>query len=138
MDQKTGAVAVWDLENLNPAENTYAELGALLSTQVIETLGESAGFTVVERQRLLLVLEELNVGTSDIVSASTRLRIGRIVGAKFMVFGSYFVMDAMMRLDLRMVEVETGRIVKAAERTVSGRDLGVWLNAAREATRDLL
>jgi curli biogenesis system outer membrane secretion channel CsgG len=137
MDQKPGAVAVWDLENLNPADQTPTDLGELLSAQVIDTLGESGGFKVVERQRLLLVLEELNIGSSDIAAASTRLRVGKIVGAKFMVFGSYFVMDSMMRLDLRMVEVETGKIVKAAERTVSGKDLSTWLNTAREATRDL-
>jgi len=137
MDQKNGAVAVWDLENLNPVEYSPAELGELLSAQVIDTLGESAGFQVVERQRLLLVLEELHIGTSDLAAASTRLRVGKIVGAKFMVFGSYFVMGSMMRLDLRMVEVETGKIVKAAERTVSGKDLSTWLDAAREAARDL-
>ena len=137
MDQKPGAVAVWDLENLSPIEPNPADLGELLSAQVIDTLGESGGFKVVERQRLLLVLEELNIGSSDIADASTRLRVGKIVGAKFMVFGSYFLMDDTMRLDLRMVEVETGKILKAAERTVSGNDLSTWLNAAREAARDL-
>jgi curli biogenesis system outer membrane secretion channel CsgG len=137
MDQKPGAVAVWDLENLSPVEQTPTDLGELLSAQVTDTLSESAGFTVVERQRLLLVLQELNIGSSDIADASTRLRVGKIVGAKFMVFGSYFVMGGVMRLDLRMVEVETGKIVKAAERTVSGNDLSTWLNTAREAARDL-
>jgi curli biogenesis system outer membrane secretion channel CsgG len=137
MDRKPGAVAVWDLENLSPVEPNPADLGELLSAQVIDTLGESGGFNVVERQRLLLVLEELNIGSSDIADASTRLRVGKIVGAKFMVFGSYFVMDSTMRLDLRMVEVETGKILKAAERTVSGNDLSTWLNAAREAAREL-
>ena len=82
-------------------------------------------------------LQELNIGSSDIADASTRLRVGKIVGAKFMVFGSYFLMDDTMRVDLRMVEVETGKILKAAERTVSGNDLSTWLNAAREAARDL-
>ena len=137
MGQKPGAVAVWDLENLNPAEQTPADLGELLSSQVIDTLGESGGFQVVERQRLLLVLQELNIGSSDIADASTRLRVGKVLGAKLMVFGSYFVMDSTMRLDLRMVDVESGRIVKAAERTVSGNDLSTWINAAREAARDL-
>jgi curli biogenesis system outer membrane secretion channel CsgG len=138
IDRQPGAVAVWDLERLNSPEQSLADLGELLSAQVIATLGESPDFKVIERQRLLLVLEELNIGASDMASPSTCLRVGKMIGAKFMVFGSYFVMDGMMRLDLRMVEVESGRIVKAAERSVSGKDTRTWLNAAREAAQDLL
>jgi TolB-like protein len=138
VERRPGGVAVWDLERLNATEQAVADLGALLSAQVIDVLGDSEDFQVIERQRLLLVLEELNIGASDLASSKTRLRVGRIIGARFMVFGSYFVMEGTMRLDLRMVEVESGRIMRASERTVSGRNPSAWLNAAREAARDLL
>jgi len=138
MDQQTSAVAVWDLENLNPAETIDPDVGELLAAKVIETLNESGAFQVVERERLIRVLEELNLGSSSLVDESTRLKIGRIVGARFMVFGGYFVHGELMRLDLRLVEVETGRIVKATQKTTSAGDLGGWLRIAREAAQELI
>lgn len=138
MDPQTSAVAVWDLANLNPAEAIGPDMGELLAAIVIETLKESDAFQVVERERLILALEELNLGSSSLVDESTRLKIGRIVGARFMVFGGYFVLGGMMRLDLRLVEVETGSIVKAAQKTTSAGDLNGWLRVARQAAEELI
>ena len=131
------AIAAWDLENLSPMECGRPDLGELLSVKVIETLKETGGYTVVERERLLLALEELGLGTTSLVDETTRLRIGRIVGARLMVFGGYQVIMDKMRLDLRLVEVETGSILKAAQKTTSAADLSAWLRAAREATAEL-
>jgi len=43
-----------------------------------------------------------------------------------------------MRLDLRMVKVETGRVIKAAKKTTSAGDLNSWLTIAAEAAQDLM
>ena len=137
-DQQTSAVAVWGLGNVNPDEALGTDMGELLAAKVIETLKESDTFQVVERERLILALEELNRGSTSIVDESTRLKIGRIVGARFMIFGGYFVLGDMMRLDLRLVEVETGSIVKAAQKTTSAGDLGGWLRIAKEAAQELI
>ena len=138
MDQQTSAVAVWDLEDLNPDEAIGSDMGELLAAKVIETLKESSTFQVVERERLILALEELTRGSTLMVDESTRLRIGRIVGARFMIFGGYFVLGSMMRLDLRLVEVETGCIVNAAQKTTSAGDLNGWLRVARQAAEELI
>jgi len=131
-------VAVWDLENLNPDVPMDAAVGDLLAAAVIETIAASGRFEVVERERLLLALEELNLGSTDLVSEDSRLRIGKILGARWMVFGTYFVFQETMCLDLRLVEVETGRIVKAAQRISPSPDINEWLKAAREAALELL
>jgi TolB-like protein len=138
MDQQAPAVAVWDLANLNPDEAIGPDMGELLAAKVIETLKESGAFQVVERERLILALEELTLGNSSLVDESTRLKIGRIMGARFMVFGGYFVLGDMMRLDLRLVEVETGSIVKAAQKTTSAGDLNGWLRVAQQAAEELI
>ena len=131
-------VAVWDLENLNPDVPMDAAVGDLLAAVVIETIAASGKFSVVERERLLLALEELNLGSTGLVSEDSRLRIGKILGARWMVFGSYFVFQETMCLDLRLVEVETGRIVKAAQRISTSPDINEWLKAAQEAALQLL
>ena len=130
-------VAVWDLENLSPLDAVQPDIGELLSAKVIETLKETGDYTVVERERLVLALEELGLGTTSLVDETTRLRLGKLVGARLMVFGCYQIIEGEMRLDLRLVEVETGRILKAAHKIVSATDLSEWLEAARETTAEL-
>ena len=133
-----GAVAIWDLEDLTPLPSTTADMGEILSAKVIETFENSGNYKVVERQRLLLVLEELNLGTTELVSDSTRLEIGKLIGARIMVFGSYIIINDTMRMDLRKVEVETGLILKAISKTTASSDLIEWLKIAEEAAKELL
>jgi curli biogenesis system outer membrane secretion channel CsgG len=138
IEKEDGAVAVWDLENLNPADPVAADMSELLSNVVIDTLKTSGNYAIVERERLLLALEELNLSTTSVVAEETRLKIGMIVGARFMVFGTYFLFQDQMRLDLRMVEVESGSILKASSKSATGADPTDWMRAAREAALELL
>ena len=133
----TKNIAVWDLEDLSPLGDGRPDLGEFLSIRVIETLKEMEGLNVIERERLSLALEELNLGTLSLADESTRLRLGMLIGAQLMIFGGYQVITEKMRLDLRLVEAGSGRILNAVEKTVSASDLSGWLNAAEEATREL-
>jgi len=129
--QKGATIAVWDFEDASPLVRAKPDLGEILSAKVIETLKGKEGLIVVERERLLLALEELHLGTTALVDETTRLELGKLVGAQLMIFGSYLFIGDVMRLDLRLVEVETGRIPKAVAKTVSSTDLSAWLNAAK-------
>ena len=92
---------------------------------------------MVERERLILALEELKLGSSALADPSTRLQIGRIVGARYMVFGTYMIISGLMRLDLRLVDVETGGILKACERSTVNSDPVEWMRLVREAAKAL-
>lgn len=131
-------VAVWDLDDLSPLFTVRPNLGDIFSSQIIETLKNKGAYTVVERERLLLALEELRLGTTKLVDETTRLKLGRMLGARFMVFGGYQIVGDKMRLDLRLVEVETGKIKKAVEKTSSVTDLQGWIDTARKAAAELL
>jgi len=60
-----------------------------------------------------------------------------MTGAKEMVFGGYMVVGTTMRIDLRRVDVETGRVLKTAKMTAAAADLSGWLKAARNAAAEL-
>ena len=134
---KKPIIAVWDLEDLSPLGIAQMDLGNLLSARIMETV-QQAGGTVVEREKLEIALRELNLGSSSLADTSTRLRIGRIAGARLMIFGAYQVVADQMRLDLRIVDVETGRIIKTAEKSAGGGDISGWLKAAETATKELI
>ena len=50
-----------------------------------------------------------------------------------MVFNNYLVMGFTMRLDVRRVDVETGRVLKTAKMTADAAVLTGYLAAAKDA-----
>ena len=92
---------------------------------------------VEDEPGLLLALEELRLGTSSLTDEATRLKLGKMTGARYMVFGGYQAIANQMRLDLRLVDVETAKVVKAVQKTTSESGLTGWMDAARRAAEDL-
>jgi len=137
--QESGlTIAVWDLDDLSPTTGPRTDLGELLSAQVMDGLRKKEKVTLVERERLLRVLEELHLGSTAVVDEATRLKLGRLAGARWMVFGGYQIIGDQMRLDLRLVEVETGRVRKAVQKTTVGTGIAAWTETARKVAEDLL
>ena len=135
-DDLRKGLAVWDLEDVSPGESR-ADLGEIMSARTIEVLQNKGNYTVVERTRLVRVLEELRIGSSTLADEETRLRVGRLVGARFMVFGGYQIIGGVIRVDLRLVEVETGKVLKAVQKTSKSKDLTGWLDTAGKAAAEL-
>lgn len=108
-------VVVWDFDNntVGPMHTIQAAepLSRLLPEVLLANLSKLPEVSVVERVRLREILEELKLGTSQLSSEETRLRLGRILGARNMVFGEYVLLAGMVRADIRLVEVETARIL---------------------------
>ena len=135
---KGATIAVWDLDDVSPAHGSQPDLGEPFSSKIIETIKESGEYAVVERDRLLLALEELQIGTENLADEDTRLELGKIVGARLMVFGGYQIIGDMMRVDLRLVDVESGKVLNAVKSMASAANLSGWLNAVGEAAVKLL
>ncbi len=132
------SIAVWDLDNLSPAGASPSDLGELLSVEVIKAIQESGRYSVIERERLFMALEELNLGSTALVDENTRLKLGQLSSAQLMVFGGYQVIGDTMRLDLRLVDVETGRIRKAVKKITAAENISGWLDSAKSAAEELL
>ncbi|MGA1870926.1 MAG: FlgO family outer membrane protein [bacterium] len=134
---KRATFAVWDLDDVSPTEGGSFNLRELLSAQIMQGLKEK-DYSVVERERLIIFLEELQIGTSSLIDESTRLHLGKLVGAHYMLFGGYLRIENTIRIDLRLVEVETGRVVETAQKMTSATDMSGVFEAAREAALGLL
>lgn len=130
-------VAVWELEHLNPQNAIAADMGALLADRIVDTFHRSTRCTPIERQKLVLALEELNLGSSELADDTTRLRIGRILGAGYMVFGAFQQLGSVIRLDIRLVDVSTGTVVQTATQTAAQGNIADWLQAAEKAAFSL-
>lgn len=132
------AVAVWDLDHLGAEAEVDSSMGTLLASQIAAHLETVPGFRVVERQELIKALEELNIGSSQLADADTRLKLGAIIGARQMVFGAFQQYGNAVRLDVRRVDVASGKILKTAFATADDTMGGALLDAADQAAHGLV
>ena len=137
LSEKELTIAVWDLDDLSPSVSVRANLGELLSSKIIEVLRRKGNYQVIERERLLVALEELRLGTSSLEDESTRLRLGQMIGARWMIFGGYQIIGDKIRIDLRLVEVETGKIKKALQKMTAAGDLQGWIDTTQKLAEGL-
>jgi len=123
----TGAttLAVLDFENNSLFDkDSYASLSTGLAEIMITELNKVSSLQLVERRKLRNLLDEVKLEQAGISEESQSLQVGRLLGAKNLVFGSFMVApDKKIRLDLRIVEIETGITIKAEEVTGKAKDV---------------
>jgi curli biogenesis system outer membrane secretion channel CsgG len=85
-------IAIWEFEN--HTENRYwfsKDLGPAarnqIDTEFSENLTLSSKFSVVERDKLNLVLKEQGLGASGAVDPATAAKVGKILGVKYILIG---------------------------------------------------
>ncbi len=91
----------------------------VLSTQLTNHLNESGRVKVVERALMESLLEELNLGTSDLADKETALKLGKVLAAKIIITGSIFYLPQETLLSLRMIDTETSAIPQVTTWKVS-------------------
>lgn len=84
---------------------------------LITELAQNPALRVVERGVIRDLLQEQELGASQRVDPATAARLGRIVGAKYVLTGGFNDVDQDFRLDGRIVDVETSEILRAVEVT---------------------
>lgn len=111
-----------------------------LAQMLISDLSGSDAVRVVERDRIEDVLAELKLQGSGKVDAKSAAKLGKLLGARYLVLGGYFDLAGALRVDARIIDVETGRVLKSfgvngkpgdflpVEQTIAG-NLGQWFGA---------
>jgi TolB-like protein len=114
--QKRGqgvTLAVLPFKN-NTGEVKFADLGETLAESASLGLASVPEAVLVERQRITEILSELKLQKTDAIDQETAVRIGRLLGAQLMAFGSFAALGDTTLLTARVVSVETGEILGAA------------------------
>jgi hypothetical protein len=75
-----------------------------------DELRESKRYSIVEREMIDKLLEELNLSSSDLADPTTALKLGRILSAQLIVTGSLSKQDEQWLANLRFIESETTAI----------------------------
>ena len=99
----------------------FQEKGALperdgLSSVMIARLGsllnQSGRLQVVERVVMERLLEELNIGSSQLADPETALKLGKILAAKLIGTGELFISGTGPLLNMRLIDTETSAIAQ--------------------------
>jgi TolB-like protein len=112
-------LGVLDFDNNSLADRQRLEpLRKGLAQMFSSELGQLQGLNLVERADLLRVVEEMKLAQAGMIDEKTAQQVGKLVGAQHLLLGSFvYLPNGKIRLDARIVEVETGRILKAGEAT---------------------
>ena len=107
-------LAVLDFTNGAADAPELTPLGKGLQSMLITDLSYVEGVTLVERERLEEVLDELSFQQSEYVDPKTATALGDMLGVTHVLTGSFVVHGDAMRLDARLVALN-GDILLATE-----------------------
>jgi len=83
-----------------------------IAGMMISELSANPAARVVERQEIQRLLDEQNLGAQGRVDAATAAKIGKLVGARYMVLGTFVDFYGDFRVDVRLINTETSEVVK--------------------------
>lgn len=107
----------------------YEPLSKGLSAMLITDLSQSGtALRLIERGKIQSLLKEIALSQTGSVDESTAIRAGKILGAQNIAFGSFVVLASNVRIDARIIEVETSELVMAE--SITG-DAGDFMNLER-------
>jgi TolB-like protein len=101
-------------------ENFDALQGGIAG-MLISELAQNPAARVVEREEIQKLLDEQNLSAAGRVDPQSAVKLGKLVGARYVVLGRFIDFYADFRVDARLVNVETSEIVRV-ERDQAARD----------------
>jgi len=108
-----------------------------IAGMMISELAQNPAARVVERQEVQRLLDEQNLGAQSRVDASTAAKIGKLVGARYMVLGTFVDFYGDFRVDVRLINVETSEVVKTeSERMQRDHLFDIIRNIAARLMKD--
>lgn len=113
-------LAVMYFKNTGSSELDPLKVG--LAELMIADLHDMEGVSVVERDRLQEVLDELNLGHKAVVDPSSAAEVGRLLQAEWMIFGTYYELMGELYVSARLVSVETTEIIQVDQVNAKPRD----------------
>ena len=109
-DTRTVAISYFDntsgLEEYNPLSKGLADM-------LITDLSNVKSIQIVEREKLESLLKEIELGEGKFMDESTVQKLGKGLGADIILTGAFLSIEPDMRIDARLIDVETGKIIKA-------------------------
>lgn len=153
MDAAKLRIAVMVFENNASSEWRSWNLGKAAQDAMITALVDTDLFTVIERQKLDMILAEQNLGQSGAITSQSAAKVGRLLGVQVVITGSVTqfgktktgggisgllggsAVEWEGALDARMINVNTGEIISVAKGEGSATGGGIHIKGVHVGSR---
>ena len=112
------AIAVPDLAGVKCDKDTASAVSEILRTEI----GSTGAFSVIERAQLDKVIAEQKLSYSELVDPKNAVKIGNLVGAKYVMVGSISCLGSTYTVSTRVVDVETSKMILGKALTCDSED----------------
>ena len=126
-------IAVLDLDPTGIDE----EQTRFLSDRLRAELFETGSFNVIERDKMNSVLQEQGFQQSGCTSIECAVEIGQLLNVQAMVAGTLGKIENIYSINLRLIDVEKGTIIKTATRDFEGSLSDVLTRVIPEVSANL-
>ena len=118
-------VLAFDNGAFGPAAKDYDGIGKGIMDMVITDLASSNKVRVVDRSRVQSILDEQKLTTSGAIDGTTAVRVGKLLGACYSIYGTFVRNDKTGEnvLTIHTTSNETGQIQNAQKVTNKGDDM---------------
>ena len=118
------AVLYFDNNSFGKDRADYDGLGKGIADLLINDMASNSAMRVVERDRIQSLLQEQELVKTKAVDPQTAVRLGKLLGAQYMITGG-FMSDGKgtLLLTSRVINVETGAIANPVKLTAKGDDV---------------
>ena len=118
-------IAVVDLESQGEKAKSE-ELGKIAAQWLSTAFVNQGRFDVIERQALVKVIEEQQLGVTGVIDVNTAAQLGRVLGATYIVTGAVISHKQGIDLNVKIIETESATI-KVADR-LAANNVGTMSN----------
>lgn len=115
LDRTLKTLAILPFENNSVTDpDLFAPLSKGLAAMLISDLNKSgSALKLIERNKIQSLLKEIALSQTGSVDEATAIRAGKILGAQAIAFGSFVVLGKTVRIDARIIKVETSELIMA-------------------------
>lgn len=104
------SIAILPFKNLTGNENNDW-IGVGFSETMSAGLSQFKKISVVERANIKSVLKEIELSLTGLVDDNNAIEAGKLVGAEYLILGSYQLLNNSIRVSYRTIDVNSGIIV---------------------------
>jgi TolB-like protein/TolA-binding protein len=114
-------ISVLYFDNLS-GDAKYNTLSKAFSEMMISDLSSIPGLVLIERENVEKVMKELALGLTGATDEQTSPKLGKLLGAHYLVSGNFVIVKRDITVNCKIIEVETAKIVKAGTIKGNARD----------------
>jgi TolB-like protein len=132
------AVLAFDNNSIGKDRTDYDGLGKGIADLLITDMASNAKIRLVDRDRIQTILQEHNLVKSNSIDPQTAVRVGKILGAQYVIVGGFMNTSGQMVLTGRTIDVETTQIANPQKVQAKGDDvLGLIAELSSKLNNDI-